>query len=240
MMKTATSIILSSLLVCACGTGCDDESKAGSPTADAASASDAATESTSGAQTYRGEVWGDNWSAMYVGTTLVMEDSVSITTERSFNEEVFTFEATRPFLVNVVMKDYIANDSGLEYIGQPNQQMGDGGYIAQITEVASGSVVAVSSADWKCLTIHRAPLDKSCEKASDPLNDCTWEVSDEPLGWKSAEFDDSGWGNASVYAEAAVSPKDGYDAVSWDPSAALIWGADLETHNTILCRVWVN
>ena len=32
---------------------------------------------------YLGEVWADNWSSMYVGEELVMEDSVSITTERS-------------------------------------------------------------------------------------------------------------------------------------------------------------
>ncbi|MFT7621407.1 MAG: hypothetical protein ACI9WU_000570, partial [Myxococcota bacterium] len=57
--------------------------------------------------------------------------------------------------------------------------------------------------------------------------------------WKSEDFDDSAWTNASVYSEAAVSPKDGYDKITWDPSAELIWGADLETHNTILCRVWV-
>jgi hypothetical protein len=36
-----------------------------------------------------------------------------------------------------------------------------------------------------------------------------------------------------------VSPKEGYDEVSWDPSAALIWGTDLESHNTILCRFLV-
>lgn len=206
-----------------------------------ASSPDAGSTNAKGTElaTYRGEVWADNWSAMYVGTNLVMEDSVSITTERSFNEEVFTFEAQRPFLLNVVLKDFIENDSGLEYIGQANQQMGDGGYIAQITDVASGAVVAVTNADWKCLTIHKAPLDKSCEQSSDPLTECGWETVDEPSNWKNEDFDDSGWVNASVYDEAAVSPKDGYLAVEWDASASFIWGADLETHNTILCRAWV-
>jgi hypothetical protein len=37
-----------------------------------------------------------------------------------------------------------------------------------------------------------------------------------------------------------MGPEDGYDAVTWDPSAQLIWGADLESHNTILCRLWVD
>jgi len=211
---------------------------------DAATPSDAGdvveTDATSsGATTYRGEVYADNWSAMYVGDTLVMEDSVPITTERSFNAEVFTFEATRPFQVNVILKDYIENDSGLEYIGQPNQQMGDGGYIAQITDTSTGEVVLVSSADWRCLTIHEAPLDVGCEDDPDPESTCTASISEEPGGWRDADFDDSSWVAATVYSEAEVEPRLGYDEIDWDPSASLIWGADLQTHNTILCRVTV-
>ena len=106
---------------------------------DAAVATDAAAldaVTSGGTTTFRGEVYVDNWSAMYIGETLVMEDSVPVTTERSFNAEVFTFEATRPFQVNVVMRDFIENDSGLEYIGQPNQQMGDGGQAVLLPETA--------------------------------------------------------------------------------------------------------
>lgn len=228
-MKAARLLFV--LAVSLIGAGCGEATSTAAPTTD--------LETTTGTNTYRGEVWADNWSAMYVGDTLVMEDSVSITTERSFNEETFTFRATPPFLLNVVMKDYKANDSGLEYIGQQNQQMGDGGYIAQITDVASGSVVAVSNAEWKCLTIHTGPLDKSCEKSSAPLTDCTWSSVEEPADWKSESFDDSAWPVATVHSEAAVSPKDGYDVVSWDSSASIIWGADLESHNTLICRVWV-
>lgn len=189
---------------------------------------------------FRGEVWADNWSAMYVDGTLVMEDSVAITTERSFNAETFSFESTRPFLLSVVMKDYIENDSGLEYIGTSRQQMGDGGYIAQIYEEETGEVVAVSSSDWRCLTLHTAPLDKTCEDSPEPLTDCSWESIDEPEGWRSENFDDSSWTNAREYDAAAVDPKDEYLDISWDPDAMFIWGADLETHNTILCRVWVS
>ena len=166
--------------------GCDDDDatpKDATPkdatVTDAAPRSDAGT--TAGAtKTYKAEVWADNWSAMYIGTREVMQDSVSINTERSFNAEVFEFEAARPFLINVVMKDYIANDSGLEYIGERNQQMGDGGYIAQISDAATGATVAVSDARWKCLTIHTAPLDKSCESAADPLTECTQHGATRP------------------------------------------------------------
>ena len=190
--------------------------------------------------TFRAEVWADNWSVMYVGETLVMEDSVPITTERSFNAEVFTFQAERPFDLNVVMKDFTANESGLEYIGAKNQQMGDGGYIAQITDTATGDIVVVSNSDWKCLTINTAPLHKSCERSSDPMEECKWKIVDEPVGWKTAGFDDGSWTNATVHPPATVRPKDGYDEITWDASAKIIWGADLEIENTILCRVRVN
>ncbi|MEO0322459.1 MAG: PEBP family protein [Myxococcota bacterium] len=192
-----------------------------------------------GPTTYLAEVWADNWSAMYVGDVLVMEDSVPITTERSFNAEVFTFDATPPFQLNVVLKDYIENDSGLEYIGERNQQMGDGGYIAQLTDMSSGEVALVSNADWRCLTIHEAPLNTDCEGDANPLETCLSEISDEPEGWYAADFDDSAWVAASVYSEAEVSPRLGYDEITWNTDAELIWGADLQTHNTVLCRVTV-
>lgn len=194
---------------------------------------------TGGEATYRGEVWADNWSSMYVNGTLVMEDSVSITTERSFNEEIFTFTATPPFTIAAKLQDFKENDSGLEYIGEANQQMGDGGYIAQIIDTSDDSVVAVSNADWKCMVTHFAPVDKACEDAADPLTECTWEITEEPDGWTDADFDDSGWDDASTYSEAQVSPRDGYDRVDWDGDAELIWGPDLESDNIVLCRFTV-
>ncbi len=186
-----------------------------------------------------GEVWADNWSSMYVDGELVMEDSVSITTERSFNQESFSFDATTPFQIAAILKDFKENDSGLEYIGAANQQMGDGGYIAQITDRANDEVVAASDATWRCLVIHEAPLNKECEDSDAPLTDCESEISDEPEGWMDADFDDSGWDAATEYSEAAVDPKDGYDEITWDAAASLIWSGDLEADNTVLCRVSV-
>ncbi len=207
-----------------------------------AAMSDASPEEDSGSSetvTYRGEVWADNWSSMYIGETLVMEDSVPITTERSFNSETFTFEASRPFQVNVVLKDFIENDSGLEYIGSARQQMGDGGYIAQITDTDSGERVLLSSADWRCLTIHEAPLNVECEDDANPEETCEATISEEPAGWRAMDFDDSSWPMASVFSAAAVDPKQGYDDITWDPDAEFIWGANLQTHNTVLCRITV-
>ena len=84
------------------------------------------------------EVWADNWFALYVNGELVGEDSTPITTERSFNAETITFTAAYPLTIGIEAKDFKETDSGLEYIGERNQQMGDGGIIAQITDLSTG------------------------------------------------------------------------------------------------------
>ncbi len=197
---------------------------------------------TSGDSNIKGEVWADNWFALYKSDGLLIEDSVSINTERSFNAETFTFNTDYPLMLNFIVKDFKENDTGLEYIGARNQQMGDGGFIAQFTDTTTGQVIAATSANWKCMVIHEAPLDKSCEGESNPVagqGACGFIALDEPSGWQGIDFDDSGWTNATVYSESQVSPKDGYDQISWDSSAQLIWGSDLETDNTLLCRLKV-
>jgi len=193
------------------------------------------------ADTFSADVWADNWFEMRINGVQVAQDSVPITTERSFNAESFIFEAQRPFVIGLMAKDFKENDTGLEYIGTRRQQMGDGGVILQIMD-AAGDLVAVSSADWSCLVIHTAPLDKSCESDADPVADqgaCGFDASSEPDGWDSVDFDATDWPAADVYSEREVSPKDGYDEITWDASADLIWGPDLEQSNTVLCRLTV-
>lgn len=193
------------------------------------------------AESFTADVWADNWFEMRIDGTKVAEDSVPITTERSFNAESFEFEAQRPFVIGLVAKDFKENDSGLEYIGTRRQQMGDGGLILQIKNTA-GESVAVSNADWQCLVIHTAPLDKSCEAVTNPVPGegvCAFETRDEPDGWDQAGFDASDWTQANTYSEREVSPKDGYNRIDWVEGASLIWGPDLEQSNTILCRLTV-
>lgn len=184
------------------------------------------------------EVWADNWMAVYVDGELIGEDSVSITTERSFNAETFSFDATYPFTLAIEAKDFKETDSGLEYIGERNQQMGDGGIIAQVKD-SSGAVVAVTSSDWASLVVHRAPLNTDCEGDSDPNTTCEYEISETPADWAATDFDDSAWATATEWSEGDVDPKDGYDEISWDGSAQLIWGTDLEVDNTVLLRTTV-
>ncbi|MCP3935884.1 MAG: hypothetical protein GY708_10985 [Actinomycetia bacterium] len=177
--------------------------------------------------------------AVHVDGVLIGEDSVSITTERSFNAEVFTFEATYPFTVAIEAKDFKETDSGIEYIGEEKQQMGDGGLIAQVTDTATGEVVAVTNADWSTLVVHRAPLNTDCERDPDPDSTCEFEIVETPSDWADAGFDDSSWGSATEWPASAVGPKDGYNEITWDAAAQLVWGSDLEVDNTVLLRLTV-
>ena len=46
-------------------------------------------DTSDGTVTIHGDVWADNWFALYVGDRLLIEDSVSITTERSLQRREF-------------------------------------------------------------------------------------------------------------------------------------------------------
>ena len=199
--------------------------------------------STGIAVTVQADVWADNWFALYLDDVLIKEDSVAITTERSFNNEVFTFDATYPLHINVILKDYIQDDTGLEYIGTDRQQIGDGGFIAQFSDAETGMRIAVTNSDWKCVPIHIAPLNANCAAQAQPIageGACTNTITAEPNGWKSPSFDDATWPAATIYTARDVGPKEGYDAISWDSSAQFIWGPDLKTNNTVLCRVTIH
>ena len=227
MRKTWTPWILATLLA-ACG-GREQ-------------APDTVVVDTPGALSIRGEVWADNWFAFYLGDRLILEDSTPITTERSFNAEAFVFSADYPLQLNFVARDFKQDDTGLEYIGRRNQQMGDGGLIAQFTDAATGETIAVTNAAWRCLVIHDAPLDRACEDEAEPVpgvGPCRFAATAEPDGWRLPGFDDAEWPSAVEHSEAAVRPRGGYDAIDWRDGARLIWTADLETNNTLLCRLTV-
>jgi phosphatidylethanolamine-binding protein (PEBP) family uncharacterized protein len=234
------------LILASCGGGGDSTAAGSSPPASAGSPSSPTTPPTpppsppaASTARYKGEVWADNWFALYAGSTKVAEDSVPITTERSFNSATFTFDATPPFDLNFIIKDYKQDDSGLEYIGTPQQQMGDGGFIAQITDTGTGNVVAASSSTWKCSVIHKAPLNKSCVKDPNPLATCGSRITAEPAGWMNSGYDTTGWENATEYSAAAVGVKEGFYDIVWNPAAKLIWTSDLQADNTLLCKVTV-
>jgi len=188
------------------------------------------------------EVWVDNWFEMYVNGEKVIEDSVPITTERSFNAETATFSVELPAHIAILAKDFKENDTGLEYIGSRRQQMGDGGMIFQVKDADSGELMAVSSQDTHCLVVHRAPVDTACASESNPVEGqgaCASEVQDIPSDWTASDFDDSAWPMAVEHSAQAVGPKEGYDRIDWDDSSKLIWSNDLVQDNTLLCRLTI-
>jgi hypothetical protein len=251
-MSTRILALTLGLSMAALGVSCssaDGPSTATSSTSEAAAtpttaaSTDTTTAETAGTGqpvTFTAEVWADNWFSLSVNGETVGEDSVPITTERSFNSETLTFEATYPLTIAMVTKDFKETDSGLEYIGTDRQQMGDGGFIAQITDTTTGAIVAVTDDTWRALVIQRAPLNTDCESSDDPDTDCESEATDEPEGWTETDFDDADWAAATVYTAAEVDPKEGYSDVAWDPAAQFLWGSDLEVDNTVLWRATVD
>ena len=191
---------------------------------------------TSKSVSFQAEVWADNWFELYINGKKVGQDSVPITTERSFNSEKIKFSATYPLTVGVVAKDFTENSSGLEYIGKSNQQIGDGGFILQIREVASGKIIGYSTNKWKVFTVNTAPTNASCEKSSNPLTDCQHKDMAIPKSWNTYAFKDSSWKYATSYTKEAVGVKEGYFDISWNSKAALIWSSDLKLDNIILLR----
>lgn len=191
---------------------------------------------TSKTTSFQAEVWADNWFALYVNGKKVGEDSVPITTERSFNSEKIKFSATYPFSIGVLARDFTENASGLEYIGKPNQQIGDAGIIFQIRDLSSNKIVAVSNQNWKVLVLNKAPLNVECVKSTNPLLDCKSQVVATPKLWSTATFKDSKWAQATPFSKEEVGVKDGYFDIKWDVSASLIWSSDLKLDNAILLR----
>jgi phosphatidylethanolamine-binding protein (PEBP) family uncharacterized protein len=186
--------------------------------------------------TFQAEVWADNWFSLYINGKKVGQDSVPITTEKSFNSEKIKFTATYPLTIAVIAKDFTENSSGLEYIGKSNQQIGDAGIILQIREVDSDRVIAQTQNDWKVLTINKAPLNPECVTSNNPLNDCKSSNIKMPSSWASPRYKDTSWKSATSFSKEAVGVKDGYFDYTWAPSAALIWSSDLKLDNVILLR----
>lgn len=255
-LKIHTALLASLLLTVACGGGGGGDSAtplattatttpttqtpADTNTSTTATTTTTTTTTISTLKTFKAQVWADNWFSLYVGDTYAGEDAVAITTERSFNSETINFSASYPFDVNFIIKDYKQNDTGLEYIGQANQQMGDGGFIAQITDTSTGAIAMVSSAAFKCKVIHKAPLNTNCEKSASPtVASCGATVLDEPAGWKATGFNTTGWESATAYTPTQIGVKDGYYDIAWNTAAKLIWTSNLKTDNTLLCKATV-
>jgi phosphatidylethanolamine-binding protein (PEBP) family uncharacterized protein len=133
-------------------------------------------------------------------------------------------------------RDFTENSSGLEYIGKPNQQIGDGGAIAQIRDVSTNKIIAATDTSWKTLVINKAPLNPECVSSTNPLVDCKYLNTNTPSNWSTNSFKDTAWKSATSYTKEEVGVKDGYLDIAWANSAGLIWSSDLKLDNTVLIR----
>ena len=185
---------------------------------------------------FTAEIWADNWFALYVNGKKVGEDSTPFATERSFNSDAISFKASYPLTIGIMARDYVENASGLEYIGKPNQQIGDGGIIAQIRDMDSKQVITATNKSWKVFVTNKAPLNEDCVKSKAPLLDCKSTVTKAPTSWYSSTYKDSSWKNATEFTAAAVGVKDGYFNFTWAQTSSLVWSSDLRLENTILLR----
>lgn len=189
------------------------------------------------------EIWVDNWFSLSVNGKTLIEDSVAYKTERSFNAERVTFNADFPMTIAFEFRDFVENDTGLEYIGSKRQQIGDGGAIAQFTNAETGAIIKVTDNSWKCKVIHHAPVNAACSIERNPKvgeGSCAAKIIEVPAGWKDRDFDDQSWSFASEHSSREVRPKGGYDKIKWNTAAKLIWSKDLKLDNTILCRMIID
>lgn len=184
-------------------------------------------------------VWADNWFALYVNGKKVAEDPVSIKTTKSFNKLIVNFKATYPLVIGLVGKDYVENKSGLEYIGTPQQQIGDAGLIAEVIETKSKKLVTWTSSAWKVNVLNTAPTNPECVASLHPELDCKYINNSLPKNWASISYNAAKWQAAKEFTEAQVQPKDGYFEVQWSSLARLIWSSSLTLDNVVLFRTKV-
>lgn len=236
-MKRSSQFLLLAIAATGLLAGCDDR-----PKNDGRVLNERVVEGSGGTKVIA-EIWVDNWFSLAINGKPLIEDSVPYKTERSFNAERVTFNTDFPMTIAFEFRDYVENDTGLEYIGTNRQQIGDGGAIAQFTNAKTGAIIKVTDASWKCHVIHHAPVDAACAKERDPkvgVGSCGANIIEAPSGWKDAGFDDSQWAFASEHSTSEVGPKGGYNEIKWKQSAKLIWSKDLKLDNTVLCRTVID
>ena len=152
-MKRSSQFLLLAIAATGLLAGCDDR-----PKNDGRVLNERVVEGSGGTKVIA-EIWVDNWFSLAINGKPLIEDSVPYKTERSFNAERVTFNTDFPMTIAFEFRDYVENDTGLEYIGTNRQQIGDGGAIAQFTNAKTGAIIKVTDASWKCHVIHHAPVD---------------------------------------------------------------------------------
>jgi len=122
-----------------------------------------------GSTQFKLEAWADNWFAAYLDNQLIIEDSVPITTERSFNSETAIF--TADYHCSQILSSRISSKTIPVWntLASADSRWAIGGFIMQLTDMNTGDIVSVSDQTMKCTVIHKASLNRSCERSPSPI-----------------------------------------------------------------------
>lgn len=206
------------------------------------------TEIDAAGEVITGYLFADNYFELYVNGVLVGADPVPFT---PFNSCVVKFRVSRPYTLAVKLVDWEENTGlGTEIQGANLYHPGDGGFIARFSDGT------VTHAGWKAQTFYIAPVQNLNDVAELPdgtrstsgssltptCNSACYGVHyDEPAGWTSENFDDSGWPAARLYTAAQVTNQPAYTnfaATAWS-GASFIWTSGLVSDNVVLTRFTV-
>ena len=200
-------------------------------------------------------IFADNYFEMYVNGTVVGKDPIPFT---EFNSNIVQFRANLPFDVSMLLVDWEENlGTGTELNGTTANHPGDGGMVAVFKD-ESGDIIGVTGSSWKAQTFYIAPItDTACVTVTGSIRDSStcsteapsdltatsavhWALADN---WMSPDFDDSDWGDATVYTNATigVDNKPAYTNFTnlFDDSildAEFIWSANIILDNEVVVR----
>jgi len=166
--------------------------------------------------TIRVNVYADNWFMLYVNGELVAVDSIAFIPHNVISVDLLP---TYPMTIAVMAKDNADPSTGMEYA---NTSVGDGGFILKFGDGT------VTDAGWKAKCFSRGPVGGDTTHPS-------VETSPIPAGWYAVDFDDSDWGQARVYGERDIDPKQPYYDADF-AGASFIWTDDLVLDNTVIFR----
>ncbi len=170
------------------------------------------------ADTFKVNVYADNWFMMYINGKPVAVDSIDFLPHNVLSVDILP---QYPMTIAVLAKDNADPKTGLEY----GNHIGDGGFIIKF---ADGTV---SNASWKAKCFFKGPLNRDIKNPkvwSEPL----------PKEWWAVDFDDSKWAHATEYTEERVGPKEPFYQADFS-GAKFIWTDDLDLDNTIIFRTRV-
>jgi phosphatidylethanolamine-binding protein (PEBP) family uncharacterized protein len=170
------------------------------------------------ADTFKLNVYADNWFMLYVNGRLVAVDPIQFTPHNVVSVD---FLPEYPMTIAVLAKDNADPKTGMEY----GTSIGDAGLCIKF---ADGTV---TKATWKAKNFFHGPVKGDTanpQVIQDPL----------PANWWAIDFDDSSWKNAKEYTVEEVDPKQPYFENDFE-GAKFIWTDDIALDNTVIFRTKV-